>query len=465
MLSSMSYDEALDFLVGLTKFGFNFGLQRIECLLQLLGDPHRKLRVIHIGGTNGKGSTAMMTASVLDAAGYRVGLFTSPHLDSYTERYLINRVPISEPELAELISRVRPHLEQMVRDGHEHPTEFEVCTAIAFLYFSEEQVDFLVLEVGLGGAIDSTNIIPTPLAAVITNVAFDHIDYLGNTIKDIATVKAGIIKQGGYAVTAAFDQEALDVIMARCREVGASLLRVGVDLGYELIESTPSGTSFNLRSPWGDYPAQWAPLAGQYQAINAATALGVIEVLRRRHGVQITAEQIRAGLAAARWPARLELLSESPAVLVDVTHNHDGSRKLREALQEIYHYRRLILVLGMLGDKEREKVVGELAPLASLVVITKPNSPRAGDWELLATEARRYVDHVLQVEEITAAVDAALKEAGCEDLVCVTGSFYMVAEARAYLRRKLQISGKTLAVSGTATAIPVIQQLQSKSTS
>jgi dihydrofolate synthase/folylpolyglutamate synthase len=353
----------------------------------------------------------------------------------------------------------------MVRDGHEHPTEFEVCTAIAFLYFSEEQVDFLVLEVGLGGAIDSTNIIPTPLAAVITNVAFDHIDYLGNTIKDIATVKAGIIKQGGYAVTAAFDQEALDVIMARCREVGASLLRVGVDLGYELIESTPSGTSFNLRSPWGDYPAQWAPLAGQYQAINAATALGVIEVLRRRHGVQITAEQIRAGLAAARWPARLELLSESPAVLVDVTHNHDGSRKLREALQEIYHYRRLILVLGMLGDKEREKVVGELAPLASLVVITKPNSPRAGDWELLATEARRYVDHVLQVEEITAAVDAALKEAGCEDLVCVTGSFYMVAEARAYLRRKLQISGKTLAVSGTATAIPVIQQLQSKSTS
>jgi len=439
----MSYDEALDFLVGLTKFGFNFGLQRIDCLLHLLGDPHRKLRVVHVGGTNGKGSTAMMAASVLEAAGYRVGLFTSPHLESYTERFLVNRVPITERQLASLISRVRPHLEQMVRDGHEHPTEFEVCTAVAFLYFYEEQVDILLLEVGLGGAIDSTNVIPTPLAAVITNVAFDHMDYLGNTIKEIATVKAGIIKQGGHAVTAAFDRDALEVIEARCREVGASLLRVGAGIAYELIESTPSGTSFNLRSPRGDYPGLWVPLAGQYQAINAATALGVIEVLRQYHGLQITADQVREGLAAARWPARLELLSERPAILVDVTHNHDGSRKLRTALQEVYHYRRLILVLGMLGDKERERVVGELAPLESVVVITRPNSPRAGDWELLSTEARRYVDHVLQVEEITAAVDAALREATPEDLVCVTGSFYMVAEARAYLRRRLGIAGKT----------------------
>ena len=212
MQSSMSYDEALNFLTGLTRFGFNFGLQRIEYLMRLLGDPHRKLRVIQVGGTNGKGSTAVMAASVLEAAGYRVGLFTSPHLDSYTERYLIKRVPIKEPKLAELISRVRPNLEEMVRSGHEHPTEFEVCTAIAFLYFYEEQVECLVLEVGLGGAIDSTNIIPTPLAAVITNVALDHMDYLGTTVKEIATVKAGIIKQGGDVVTAASDPEALAVI-------------------------------------------------------------------------------------------------------------------------------------------------------------------------------------------------------------------------------------------------------------
>jgi dihydrofolate synthase/folylpolyglutamate synthase len=440
---SDEYKEALDFLVGLTKFGFNFGLQRIEYLLGLLGDPHRKLRVIHVGGTNGKGSTAMMTASVLEAAGYRTGLFTSPHLDSYTERYLINRFPISEQQLAGLIFRVKPFLEQMVRQGHEHPTEFEVCTAIAFLYFYEQQVDFLVLEVGLGGAIDSTNVIPTPLAAVITNIAFDHMDYLGHTIREIATVKAGIIKPGGNVVTAVSDPEALEVITARCREQGASLIRVGADIGYELLESTPSGTRFHLHTSWGDYPSLWVPLAGKHQAINGATALGAIEALRQHHGVQITTEQIGAGFAAARWPARLELLSTRPGILVDVTHNHDGARKLRAALQEIYSCRRLILVLGMLGDKEREKVVGELAPLASVVVITRPNSPRAGNWELLATEARRYTGRVLQVAEITAAVDAALKEAAPEDLVCVTGSFYMVAEARAYLRHKLDITDKT----------------------
>jgi dihydrofolate synthase/folylpolyglutamate synthase len=434
----LSYDEALNFLISLTRFGFNFGLQRVEYLLQSIGDPHRKLRVVHIGGTNGKGSTAMMTASILEAAGYRVGLFTSPHLDSYTERYLINRIPISEQKLAELISRLGPHLEQMVRDGQEHPTEFEVCTAIAFLYFFEEQVDFLVLEVGLGGAIDSTNVIPTPLAAVITNVALDHMDYLGNTIREIAIVKAGIIKQAGHVITAASAPEALDVFAARCSEKSASLMRVGVDIGYGLIESTPSRTSFDLYSPRGDYPGLSVPLAGQYQAINAATALGAIEILRWYHSVPISTDQIRAGFAVAWWPARLELLSEHPAVVVDVTHNHDGARQLRVALQTIYHYRRLILVLGMLGDKEREKVVGELAPLAAatggVVVITRPNSSRAGDWEMLATESRRYTDRVLVIEKITDAVDAALKEAGGEDLICVTGSFYMVAEARAYLR-------------------------------
>ncbi len=439
MQAATSYDAALDFLVGLTKFGFNFGLQRIEYLLKLLGDPHRKLRVIHIGGTNGKGSTAMMTTSILIEAGYRVGLFTSPHLDSYTERYLINRTPISEQRLADLIFRVKPFLEQMVRDGHEHPTEFEVCTAIAFLYFYSEQVDFLVLEVGLGGSIDSTNIIATPLVAVITNIAFDHMDYLGNTIPEIAAVKAGIIKQGGHVVTAASDPEALAVIAARCLEQGASLLRVGVDLNYELLESTPLLTSFNLCSPWENYPGLQVPLAGRHQAINAATALGAIEVLRHAHGVLITPEQIGGGFADARWPARLELLSTSPGILVDVTHNFDGSRKLRAALQEIYSYRRLILVLGMLGDKEREKVVGELAPLASVVVITRPNSPRAGDWELLAREAGRYTGRVLMIEDIAGAVEAALNEAGPEDLVCVTGSFYMVAEARAYLRHKLHL--------------------------
>ncbi|MGB9791767.1 MAG: bifunctional folylpolyglutamate synthase/dihydrofolate synthase [Thermacetogeniaceae bacterium] len=434
----MQYNEALEFLTNLTKFGINFGLGRISYLMELLGNPHRRLRVIHIGGTNGKGSTAVMVAKVLEAAGYRTGLFTSPHLHSYTERYLINGRPITEERFAELMTRLKPLLERMVEDGCEHPTEFEVCTALAFLYFFEEQVDFLVLEVGLGGAIDSTNVVENPLVSVITNVAFDHMDYLGKTIREIAAVKAGIIKPGGHVVTAADDPEAIEVIESECRKKGASLLRVGREIRWELKEAAPDGTAFNLQSPWGTYRDLWVPLAGQYQVKNAATALGVLEILRNVHGVKMAfPEDLRQGFAASRWPGRLELLSKNPGILVDVTHNHDGARALRKALEGIYDYRRLILVMGMLGDKEREKVVAELAPLADVVIVTKPLSPRAGDWQRLADEARRYVSSVRLIEEIIDAVDAALEEAGPEDLVCITGSFYMVSDARAYLLDRL----------------------------
>lgn len=432
----MNYQEALDFLTDLTKFGCNPGLGRIQYLMSLLGNPERSLRVIHVGGTNGKGSIAMMTARILEEAGYRVGFFISPHLHSYTERYLINHQPITEERFAAVMERLKPILEKMVAEGHEHPTEFEVCTALGFLYFFEEKVDFLVLEVGMGGAIDSTNVVQSPLVSVISNVTFDHMDYLGKTIAEIASVKAGIIKEGGHVVTAAWYPEALQVIREYCREKGASLLEVGKEIQWELNDATPTRTSFNLRTPWGVYRDLWVPLAGQYQAVNAATALGVIEFLRSVHRVPITDVHIRTGFARSIWPARLELMSQNPMVMIDVSHNYDGARTLSAAIKEIYHYSNLILVLGMLGDKEREKVVAELAPLASLVIITKPLSPRAGDWEGLADEARKYVDRVCIIEEIDDAVLKALEEADGKDMVCITGSFYMVASAREFLLKK-----------------------------
>jgi dihydrofolate synthase/folylpolyglutamate synthase len=438
----MNYHESLDFLTGLTKFGINLGLGRIEYLMSLLGNPERSLRVIHVGGTNGKGSTALMVARVLEEAGYRVGFYSSPHINSYTERFQINHQPIPEERFAELMSRLKPLLERMVAEGHEHPTEFEVCTALAFLYFYEEQVDFLLLEVGLGGSIDSTNIVQSPLVSVITNVTYDHMDYLGKTIAEIAAVKAGIIKKGGHVITAAWYPEAIEVIEKRCQEMDAFLLCVGMekDISWRLRESTPEATVFDLKSLWGVYHQLAVPLAGQYQAVNAATALGVIEILRHKHGVKITDADLRAGLARSSWPARLELLHQNPQVLVDVSHNYDGSRTLSAALKEIYEYRKLILVMGMLGDKEREKVVAELAPLASLVIITKPLSPRAGDWQELALEARKYTSQVRVIEEIPQAVEAALMEAGPDDLVCITGSFYMVSDARSFLLNKYSLA-------------------------
>ncbi len=424
----MNFDEALEFLRNLTKFGFNFGLGRIEELLKRLDNPHEKLRVIHVGGTNGKGSTSAMVAGILQAKGYRTGVFTSPHLHSYCERYRINGTEISQERVAELLTALKPHLEKMVEEGFEHPTEFEVSTALGFVYFFQEKVDFLVLEVGLGGAIDSTNVV-TPLVSVITNVAMDHMDYLGGTIKEIATVKAGIIKEEVPVVTAADDPEALEIIREVSRQKNCELVEVGRDVTWKIRNSSEQGQEFDLYSAGASYKNLFIRLVGDHQVINAATAVAVMEALGK-YGYVFTEDVIRQGLANTVWPARLEIVRRNPRVLLDGAHNLHGSLTLRKALTEVFKYRRLILVFGMLGDKEREKVVAQLAPIAEAVVVTKPNSPRAGDWEKIADEVRKYVEEVYLIENIHQAVQKGISLAGPEDLVCVTGSLYMVAEAR-----------------------------------
>jgi len=428
-MRKLQYQEAMEYLQNLTKFGMNFGLGRETELLRRLKDPHRKIRVIHVGGTNGKGSTSAMLAAVLQNAGYRVGTFTSPHLHSYTERYRINGHQIEIEQVARLITILRPHLEDMVRDGFEHPTEFEVSTAMAFLYFCEQAVDFVVLEVGLGGAIDSTNVV-TPLLSVITNVAMDHMDYLGHTLVEIARVKAGIIKPGVPVVTAAEIPEVLEVIELACQEKGCSLVKVGKGVSWKPGGHSLQGQSFDYIGINGQLQNLWLPLMGGHQLINAATALVTLEMLEKYRHAVLNEKAIRDGLAAVVWPARLELIGENPPVIIDGAHNYDGACSLRRALDEYFAGSSVIMVMGMLGDKERAKVVAELAPRARHVIITRPNSPRAGNWEQLADEARRYVTHVETVEDIDAAVKAGLAVARKGDLVCITGSLYMVADAR-----------------------------------
>lgn len=425
----MDFEEAMSYLQNLTKFGMNFGLGRITELLSRLGNPQETLRIIHVGGTNGKGSTSAMLSSMLQAGGYRVGVFSSPHLHSYTERYLINGQEIGYDVIAQLISEIRIPLENMVAEGFEHPTEFEVSTALAFMYFAREKVDFLVLEVGLGGAIDSTNVV-TPLISVITNIGMDHMDYLGNSIAEIAGVKAGIIKPGVPVVTAANRQEALEVIREVARKKNATLVQVGGQIRWEVNSTSMEGQVMDW---WGrnqSITELTIPLLGRHQALNAATALAVVEVLGESGRVKLNEQQIREGMAATRWPARLEIVQRNPLVVIDGAHNLDGAQTLRQALQEFFRYQHLILVIGMLGDKEREKVVAELAPLAKAVVVTKPNSPRAGDWQNIAVEVGKYVPQVFLIENIGEAVEKGISLAGQLDLVCITGSLYMVAEAR-----------------------------------
>lgn len=430
----MDYHEAIEYMQNLTKFGYNFGLERIIELLRRFGDPHLKLRIIHVGGTNGKGSTAAMIASILKESGFRVGLYTSPHLHSYTERYLVNGEKIAPQTYANLIDELKPHLDRMVADGFEHPTEFEVGTAMAFNYFEREKVDFLVLEVGLGGAIDSTNVV-LPAVSVITNVSMDHMEYLGNTVRDIAAVKAGIIKERTPLVTAARG-DALEVILERCTELGSPVTVVGRDVRWREISHGPEGQYLDIYGARGEYRNLLLPLLGEHQQVNAATAVSVVEKLI--DGGLVGADcAVERGIARTVWPARLEVVKKSPTVLIDAAHNYDGAVSLRKAIEQYFPGKRLIVVLGMLGDKERARVVGQLAPGASAVIVTKPDSPRAGDWLMLAEEASKYVSRVESIENIYEAVRAGVDMAGREDLVVITGSFYMVADAREYLLTKV----------------------------
>jgi len=432
-----AYQAALEYVVHLTKFGINLGLGRIQALLQSVGNPEKELRVIHIGGTNGKGSTSKMVAKILEEAGFCVGMFTSPHLNDYRERMMINGEMISKKELTHLVDTLRPHLEEIVQNGVEHPTEFEVSTALAFMYFAQQKVAYAVIEVGLGGAIDSTNVVQ-PLISVITNVGMDHMDYLGETLGEIATVKAGILKPNSVVVTAAERPEVLQVIRERAKALNIPLWVVGEDVRWESRWSGELEQEFDLIGLHGTYPKIRLRLIGAHQIKNAATAITVCEVLQSEYGAEITREAIYHGLKETLWPGRLEVLSLKPKVLIDGAHNVDGANSLAEALQ-LFTRQRLILCLGMLGDKEREKVAEILLPLADEVIITKPNSPRAGNWRYLAELVTKKGLPVTTIESPSAAVREGYQRLHPEDMLCVTGSLYMISEAREAL---IGITGK-----------------------
>jgi len=428
------YEDAIAYLKNLTKFGINLGLERIKALLAAIGNPEQHLKVIHIGGTNGKGSTCALLSSVLQQAGYSVGMFVSPHLHDYRERISINGELISQADVAEGIKKLKPALDKIVAAGVEHPTEFEVSTALALNYFAARQPDFVLLEVGLGGEIDSTNVV-TPLVAVITSVAFDHMDYLGNTLAEIAAVKAGIIKQGIPVVAAVDDPEAFEVIRKKAETKAARLIRIGQHVRYQKVAPNMMdylGLSLSLKG-------LEVSLFGDHQLDNASKALAVCEILREEYAVDIPEKAIREGLKKAYWPGRLELISTAPKILLDGAHNVQGMQSLAKALTDYapsyYRRNKLILCLGMLADKERAKALAVIAPLASQIIVTRPNSARAGDWQQLGLLAENYVgrDNVLVIEDPVLAVKEALKRLQKEDMLVVTGSFYMLGPVREYL--------------------------------
>lgn len=422
----MDYQESMDYLKGLTTFGINLGLDRIKNLLCRLGNPEKDLVCIHVGGTNGKGSTSSMLSSILSQAGMKVGLFTSPHLNSYTERIRINGQDIEEEQIGQLLTQMRVHLDEMIKEKIEHPTEFEVSTALAFLHFARQKVDIAIIEVGLGGEIDSTNVI-LPRLSIITNIGMDHMDYLGETVEDIARVKSGIIKNGRDVITATDNPGALKVIREKAKKEQADLWEYEKDIGVEPISHSEEGQLFNCRVKETIFPNLKISLRGEHQLINASLAVAA--------GVKLGVGEadIREGLARAEWPCRLETVMQHPLVVIDAAHNHHGIKVLVRALKDYWPEKKKVLLLGMLGDKEREKVAFEISPLVEKIVVTKPNSPRAGEWTQVAEFVKPYVQEVLIEEDISRAVDKALKLTNEGEMLLITGSIYMVSEARNYL--------------------------------
>ncbi|EEG78168.1 bifunctional folylpolyglutamate synthase/dihydrofolate synthase [Dethiobacter alkaliphilus] len=428
----MNYNEAIDWIHSLYRFGINPGLERITELLRRLEDPQKKIRCIHIAGTNGKGSTAAFLASMLEAQGLQVGLYTSPYLEAFTNRMAINGGDIDENRLAELVTQIRRHVEEISQTEAGQPTEFEVVTALAFLYFAEEQPDWVIMEVGLGGRLDATNVIE-PAVSVLTNIGLEHTQVLGDTISAIAFEKAGIIKPSTPAVTAAEKEDALQVFRSVAVERGATLVEMDRDFGYEQLSASLDGQVFNYWSRQRKLDNLQISLLGPHQVRNAALAVATRELLP----VPLDTDAIYRGLAAAKWPGRLEVFSRRPLVLVDGAHNIDGIKALKSALDTILDGRPLRLVLGILGDKAVDEILSLIVPLATAgLIVTKPDNPRASNPREVAELARRYTSApVAATDTVEEAVALGLAQTGEEEALCISGSLYTISEAREVLKK------------------------------
>ncbi|HUL21716.1 MAG TPA: folylpolyglutamate synthase/dihydrofolate synthase family protein [Thermodesulfobacteriota bacterium] len=419
-----AYQKSLDYLYRLEKFGMIFGLTQVEKILNAIGNPHKEIQVIHVAGTNGKGSTAAMMSSILRKEGYRVGLYTSPHLNRFTERIQVNGKEIEDKEVAALAGWMREEIEVA---GIAPPfTFFDFTTAMALAYFNRKMVDLAILEVGLGGRLDSTNVVD-PLITIITNIAKDHEAYLGKTILKIAGEKAGIIKKERPLITAATQPRVLRLFSKICQEKKSPFFRVGKEFR-------------SIRGEDGDFDYEglnrklWSihlNLKGFHQVLNATTALGAMEVLEDL-GYPVSTAAMTDGLREVDWPGRLELVSSSPRVVLDGAHNPAGALVLKESLEKEFKYHRLVLLVGIMKDKDIRSMLHLLAPLADHIILTQPHTDRATPPGMLKKALDQNGKKSEIAEDLKEAIERGLALTQQEDLLCITGSLYTVGEARAY---------------------------------
>jgi len=417
MKEKTSYQEGIEYLYNLQKYGIKFGLSKTSNLMKAFGNPHKGRKYIHIAGTNGKGSVAAFVASILKHAGIKVGLYSSPHLVRFTERFRINDEEIPREKAAGLIDELMG-----VAVSDSPPTFFEATTAMAFLYFAREDTDIDIMEVGMGGRLDATNVI-TPLVSVITNISMEHQFFLGSRLLDIAGEKGGIIKEGVDLVTGATQPSVISLFKSICREKGSPMWRVGTDIRYR---ATRYG--FHYKGIKRRFNRLQLGLKGRFQARNAALALAAIELLEK-HGFRISPGNVQEGLKDSGWPGRMQVVAENPTILLDGAHNPAAMKALARSIKAGFEYRRLILVIGIMADKEIGKLLRGIVPIADYVFYTRPVYSRAADPENLMAEAAP-LERPGKVEPLlTRAIKKARDMAGPEDLIVICGSLFTVGEA------------------------------------
>jgi len=426
----MNYQEVTDYLYSLNMHGGKLGLSRIVRLLQLMGNPEKKFKSILVGGTNGKGSTVAMISSILKEAGHKVGMFTKPHLSSFTERVVVDNKRIDEESVVKITEEIREKIEIMKKDlAFEHPTFFEVVVAMAYRYFEQQEVDFAVLEVGMGGRLDATNVVD-PLVSVITNISLEHTKFLGDTVLKIANEKAGIIKENNILITATQDDEVYDLFKKICEQKKSKIFRVGEHIKFEKISSDPSGQKFKVDGIENNYYNLFIPLLGDHQLFNAATTIGTVETLKS-HDITIPLVAIENGLKNVKWPGRLEIVQEKPLVVLDCAKDPAAMRALKDAVQKNFNYKKLYLVISISSDKDAHSILSEIVPISDYLIITQHKVMNRGAHpELLSMMAEEHGKNTMIIPDVKDAVREALSRANKKDMILVTGSLFAVGEAR-----------------------------------
>lgn len=430
----MRYEEAMKYITEVGNFGSNYGLERTHKLLEYLGNPEKDLKLIHIAGTNGKGSTTSMITEILMGAGYKVGMYTSPFIEEFEERIQINRRNISKETLANLIDEVKVAVDRVIEEGYNHPTEFEIITVLMLLYFKKEKIDFGVIEVGLGGRLDSTNVI-IPILQVITSISFDHTNLLGNTLEEIAGEKAGIIKKNIPTVIYPQEEDALKVIKNKCAAMESDLYTADKD-NMKFVKVVNEDKPYQLLKYKEEFNI-FLPLLGEHQILNLSVAMKVIEVLNNRKIVNITTESIIKSIKNVTWKGRLEVLSNNPYVVIDGAHNIQGIKTLSRNIKKYFKYENLHLILGILADKDVEEMIKIITPIAKQVYAVTPNSIRAELADDLKNEIVKYNANCRAFDEYEEAYLEALKNAKENDIILASGSLYMIGDMRKIINKLL----------------------------